>query len=241
MRTIQATDNIYRHQISLAAKIHFTSTNKFKSRVADLIESDQHIFNVGSLSISNIKDFIPIKKEEFLLKFKIVNKPYCLITFHPETNAFEENRVFAIEMKRALEQLSKQINLVITMPNADTMGSVYREQLLLLKEGKEEKVFLIENFGKENYFSAMYYSKFLLGNTSSGIIEAASFKKYVVNVGRRQEGRAQSKNIVNTSFKCAEILKAMNRCIKFGEYKGGNIYFKEHTAKKIVKVIKKEI
>ena len=238
--TLGATDNIYRHQISLASNLHFTSTNKFKSRVADLIESEQNIFNVGSLSISNIKDFIPLKKEEFLLKFKIENKPYCLITFHPETNAFEENKIFAIEMKNALVELSKQINLVITMPNADTMGSVYREQLFLLKEEKSEKVFLTENFGKENYFSAMYYSNFLLGNTSSGIIEAASFNKHVVNVGKRQEGRAQSKNIVNAAFNKIDILNAIDTCIKLGEYKGRNIYYKEHTAESIVKIIKKK-
>jgi GDP/UDP-N,N'-diacetylbacillosamine 2-epimerase (hydrolysing) len=239
--TLGATDNIYRHQISLASNFHFTSTSKFKSRVADLIETDQNIFNVGSLSISNIKNFIPLLKEEFLLKFKIENKPYCLITFHPETNAFEENKVFAIEMKKALLELSNQINLVITMPNADTMGSVYREQLVLLKEEKSEKIFLIENFGKENYFSAMYYSNFLLGNTSSGIIEAASFNKYVVNVGKRQEGRAQSKNIVNAAFNNIDILNAIDTCLKLGEFKGGNIYYKEHTAKSIVKIIKKEI
>ena len=238
--TLGATDNIYRHQISLASSFHFTSTSKFKSRVAELIESDQNIFNVGSLSISDIKNFAPIIKEEFLDKFKIDNKPYCLITFHPETNAFEENKVFAIEMKNALIELSNQLNLVITMPNADTMGSVYREQLLLLKEEKRENVFLIENFGKENYFSAMHYSSFLLGNTSSGIIEAASFNKYVVNVGNRQKGRAQSKNIVNSAFNNIDILNAIDTCIQRGEYKGENIYYKEHTAKRIVNTIKKK-
>ena len=238
--TLGATDNIYRHQISLASNLHFTSASKFKSRVAELIESDQYIFNVGSLSISNIKNFIPLIKEEFFLKFKIENRPYCLITFHPETNAFEENKVFALEMKKSLIELSNQINLVITMPNADTMGTVYREQLILLKEEKGGKVFLIENFGKENYFSAMHYASFLLGNTSSGIIEAASFNKYVVNVGNRQEGRAQSENIINTAFNSIDILNAIDTCVKLDEYKGGNIYYKEHTAKSIVKIIKKK-
>ena len=236
--TLGAIDNIYRHQISLASNLHFTSTNKFKSRVADLIESENNIFNFGSLSICNIKDFIPLKKLEFLLNFKIENKPYCLVTFHSETNAFQENKIFALEMKKALVELSNQLNLVITMPNADTMGSIYREQLILLKEEKSENVFLIENLGKENYFSAMYFSEFLLGNTSSGIIEAASFNKRVVNVGKRQEGREQSKNIINADFNSIDMLKAIETCIKLGEFKGENIYYKEHTAKKIVKIIK---
>lgn len=233
--TLGATDNIYRHQISLASKVHFTSTNKFKSRIIDLIESDKNIFNVGALSLSSINEYKPIKKEVFLSKFEIINKPYCLITFHPETNAFEKNKVFAVEMRNALEELSKQINLVITMPNSDTMGSIYREQLILLKG---EKVFLIENFGKESYFSAMYYSDFLLGNTSSGIIEAASFKKYFVNVGDRQKGRAQSDNVINAKFNSKEILNAIYACKKLGNYNGKNIYYKEYTAKRIVKKIK---
>ena len=237
--TLGATDNIYRHQISLASNLHFTATNKFKLRVAELIESEQNIFNVGSLSVSKIADFRPLRKEDFLLKFEIVNKPYCLITFHPETTAFEENKIFAIEMKKALIELSSQINLVITMPNADAMGSVYREQLVLLKEEKCENVFLIENFGKKNYFSAMFYAVFLLGNTSSGIIEAASFNKHVVNVGRRQEGRAQSENIVNADFNNIDILRASDTCMKLGQYKGRNIYYKEQTAESIVEIIKK--
>ena len=87
----------------------------------------------------------------------------------------------------------------------------------------------------------MHYSSFLLGNTSSGIIEAASFNKYVVNVGNRQEGRAQSKNIVNTAFNNEDIIDAIDTCIKLGEYKGKNIYYKEHTAESILKIIKKAI
>ena len=75
------------------------------------------------------------------------------------------------------------------MPNADTLGSLYRNQLLALKKSYPNKIFIIENFGKENYFSAIQYSQFLIGNSSSGIIEAASFGKYVLNVGNRQKGK----------------------------------------------------
>ena len=236
--TLGATDNIYRHQITLASHLHFTSTNIYKSRVAELTGLEENIFNVGALSLSAFKDFLPVNKEELFSKFNIQNNPFCLITFHPETNAFQANHNYAKEMKKALEIISDQINLVITMPNADTMGTVYRDQLILLAMEKKEKVVLVENFGKENYFSAMYYSEYLLGNTSSGIIEAASFNKYVVNVGDRQKGRAQSENIIDTEFKSADIIKAAEQCLNLGEYKGENIYFKANSANKIVKIVK---
>tara|TARA_B100001059_G_C17810321_1_gene571865 strand:+ start:128 stop:1228 length:1101 start_codon:yes stop_codon:yes gene_type:complete len=237
--TLGATDNIYRHQITLVSKIHFTSTKGYKFRVTELVESDKNVFDVGALSLSNIEEFTPINKKEFYSRFKIKDAPYCLITFHPETNAFGENKNYAIEMRKALEFASTKINLVITMPNADNMGSVYREQLYLLKETMRDQVLLIENFGKESYFSAMYYAGFLLGNTSSGIIEAASFNKYVVNVGDRQKGRVQSRNIIDSKFNAVEIIKAFDKCLKSGIYKGENIYFKADSVKKIIQIINK--
>ncbi|WP_299125684.1 UDP-N-acetylglucosamine 2-epimerase [uncultured Tenacibaculum sp.] len=235
--TLGAIDNIYRHQISLSSLLHFTSTKAYKYRVEELIECDENIFNVGALSLSNIKNFKPIKKEELFYRFNIKDEPFCLITFHPETNAFKKNEQYALEMRKALEEISKEINLVITMPNADTMGTIYRDQLYLL-EKNNNNVFLIENFGKENYFSAMFYASFLLGNTSSGIIEAASFNKYVVNVGNRQKGRAQSNNVINSKFNHKDIIEASNKSLNLGVYSGENIYYKENSAKKIVNKIK---
>ena len=88
----------------------------------------------------------------------------------------------------------------ITMPNADTLGSVYRKEINNLRDNNQNSILLIENFGKKHYFNAMYYSTLLLGNTSSGIIEAASFGKYVINVGDRQKGRTQSLNVYDVNF-----------------------------------------
>jgi len=236
--TLGAIDNIYRHQITLASKIHFTSTKAHGFRVAEIIKSNKNIYNVGALSLSDIKKFKPINRKEFFLKFNISDAPYCLITFHPETNAFKENKKYANEMRKTLELASTKINLVITMPNADNMGKVYREQLFLLKKTLRNKVSLIENFGKENYFSAMFYADFLLGNTSSGIVEAGSFKKYVVNVGDRQKGRAQSNNIIDSKFKSSEMIRAFKLCLKLGAFEGKNIYYKEGVAEAVIKVIK---
>jgi GDP/UDP-N,N'-diacetylbacillosamine 2-epimerase (hydrolysing) len=142
-------------------------------------------------------------------------------------------------MREAILQISSSLMIVITMPNADTLGTVFRNEIIKCKEEFPDKIICIENFGKQNYFSAMYFSKLLLGNTSSGIIEAASFGKYVVNVGNRQRGRLQSKNILNAKFERKEMISAVREAVKLGEFKGQNLYRKSGTVNKIIEILKK--
>lgn len=236
--TLGAIDNIYRHQITLASKLHFTATEIFSQRVSKLIGEVDNIFNVGSLSIDSIEDFIPMSKNIFYNKYNITQEDFALITFHPETIAKEKNESFANEMRKALSKISAKLFLLISMPNADTMGSLYRTQLNQLKNEIPNKVFMIENFGKENYFSAMYYSKVMIGNTSSGIIEAASFGKYVINVGDRQKGRETSKNIFNAKFDYNDIVNSTETALKLGTFSGVNIYSKKNTVNYIIDNIK---
>lgn len=236
--TLGAIDNIYRDQISLASTLHFTAADAFTERVKRLKNIEDTIFTVGSLSLDGISNFKPQDKEEFLKKFNIINAPFLLVTFHPETIDISQNGYFAEEMKNALLKLSEKINIVVTMPNADTLGSVYRSALLDLERTISEKIRLIENFGKINYFNAMHYSKGLLGNTSSGIIEAASFGKYVVNVGDRQKGRLRSENIIQSNFNSEEIVSKTQKIISLSSYNGDNVYYKNGAANAIIKTLK---
>jgi GDP/UDP-N,N'-diacetylbacillosamine 2-epimerase (hydrolysing) len=237
--TLGAIDNVYRHQITLASSLHFTATEIFNKKVIELIGSSVNVHTVGSLSLDGIEKFRPINKSFFYSKFNMPNKEFALITFHPETIDLQLNKKYAIEMRLALSKILTKLFLIITMPNADTMGSHYRMEIEKLKNEFPDQVLCIENFGKENYFSAMKYARLLIGNTSSGIIEAASFFKYVVNVGNRQKGRLQSDNIFNTDYNSDSILGAVNQVIDLGEFKGENLYYKECVAKRITDVLKK--
>ena len=237
--TLGAIDNIYRHQISIASLIHFTSTDVFSNKVKELIGDDRYIYTVGSLSLDALSDFKPLKKEKFLSQYNLKKGPFLLVTFHPETVEVNQNEFFAGEMITALSRLKDLINIVVTMPNADTLGSVFRKKLNNLKNSFPSKITLVENFGKANYFTAMYYAKALLGNTSSGIIEAASFKKYVVNVGNRQQGRRQSNNILQADFFADEIVLKTIEALSKNDYIGNNIYYKNGAASTIIKVLKK--
>ncbi|MBP4137781.1 UDP-N-acetylglucosamine 2-epimerase [Flavobacterium geliluteum] len=236
--TLGAIDNVYRHQITLASKLHFTATDVFRKKVINLTDSVEDVFDVGSLSLNDIKSFVPIEKLIFFEKFNIPNEDFILVTFHPETMSVQENVKYAQAMKNALATISKEIFVIITMPNADTQGSVYREAIEKLKKKYPNRFLLIENFGKINYFSAMHYAKILLGNTSSGILEAASFGKYVVNAGDRQKGRIQSGNVLNCEFEERAIISVVDKAMKFEKYNGKNVYFKERVADNIIKIVK---
>lgn len=236
--TLGAIDNVYRHQIALASKLHFTATAVFREKVIHLMGSSEGVFDVGSLSLNDIKTFVPIDRVAFYEKFNIPEEEFVLVTFHPETMSVQENVPYAQEMKNALAIISKKVFVIITMPNADTQGSVYREVIEQLKNEFPDRILLIENFGKVNYFSAMHYAKILIGNTSSGILEAASFGKYVVNVGDRQKGRVQSDNVLNCEFEEMTVISAVEKAISFEKFNGENVYFKEGVADAIIKIIK---
>lgn len=236
--TLGAIDNIYRHQISIASQLHFTSTKQYADKVSTLIDDKESVYNVGALSLDGVKEVGLVTEEKFREKFSIPEGDFILSTFHPETINSERNEKFAREMAKALQVLVEQFIIVITMPNADIMGSIYRREIIDLEEAFPQRIVTVENFGKKNYFSAMGYARLLLGNSSSGIVEAASFGKYVVNVGDRQKGRAQSGNVINCIFESGQIVKSVSKAQKLGEFKGENIYYQEDVADNILKVIK---
>jgi len=236
--TLGAIDNVYRHQISLASAIHFPSTESYKKKIEQIIGDDEHIYNVGSLSLDGIEDFQFMEENEFRNKFGITDNPYVLITFHPETVKSGKNQEYSLELKSVLDELSHEYYLVITMPNADTNGKIFRNAIEELKNEIPEHILCIENFGKNNYFNAMKYAEFLLGNTSSGIIEAASFGKYVLNIGNRQKGRARGGNVIDCKFEANAILQAVAKVKNFGTFEGTNIYRKRDTAKTIIDTLK---
>ena len=237
--TLGAIDNIYRHQITLASLLHFTAAKQFTSKVKELIGENKHIYNFGALSLDGIEKFNLIEKNALFAKLNIPLQEFALVTFHPETNSPELNQSNAKEMRLALQKITKKLFLIITMPNADTMGSIFRSELKSLQNNKPDQVLCVENFGKQNYFSAMAYAKLLIGNTSSGIIEAASFGKFVINVGNRQSGRLQSENVINVPFLESSIVNEFNNLLQFGNYDGSNVYYQNNTASNIIKEIKK--
>jgi GDP/UDP-N,N'-diacetylbacillosamine 2-epimerase (hydrolysing) len=235
--TLGAIDNVFRHAITLMSVVHFTSTARHAARVAELIGTDQNVFDVGALSLSNLLSVPLFSTAEFNDRFGIdLAKPTVLVTFHPETVAFERNREYAQELVAALDALPEQV--LITMPNADTLGTVIRAELERFVVRANGRAVAVESLGTQGYFSAMKHCAYLIGNTSSGIIEAASLGRYVLDLGQRQAGRDAGPNVINCPVEHTAILEAAAQVRALGTYTGPNLYGDGSSAARIVTYLK---
>ena len=235
--TLGATDNIYRHQISLAAHYHFTAAEPFSERVKFLVGKNDGVYTVGSISLGDLRSLELPDWSEVKEHFNIPFDEFVLVTFHPESVGASRNENYALVAFKALEELGKQHNILITGANSDVMGSLFNQQFELLQEQHPEKIKLVSALGKLNYFKAMQQCSFMLGNTSSGIVEAASFRKWVINVGDRQKGRLRNENVIDAKFETEKILHAVSQVVNRDDYKGENKYVMQGTTDNIIKII----
>lgn len=238
-KTLGAIDDIFRNSITLASKYHFVSCESHRKRVAKLTESQDNIYNIGALSLDSISSLSLLSINDFKERHGLdLSNPTILLTLHPETKHPDNNEAFVNELSLTLLKL-KNYQVLITLPNADTFGTIIRNRFLLLPSQSENRIQCFENLGTQSYFTAMKYCSFMIGNTSSGIIEAASFGKWVINVGNRQYGRIHSNNVYNSPFKESSIIKFIKRIEKDPDYKGGNIFFQGNAASLVCSVLKK--
>jgi GDP/UDP-N,N'-diacetylbacillosamine 2-epimerase (hydrolysing) len=237
--TLGAIDNIFRNSLTLMSELHFVSTEQYKNQVIKII-GDEHkneVFNVGALSIDNLKKIDFLSVEEFKNIFNIdLTKKSILITFHPETISYEKNERYTDELIAALGELNNY-QLIITMPNTDTMGNMIRIKFKRFINSQANAVG-IESFGTIGYLTCMKHCEFLLGNTSSGFAEASFFPKFVINLGNRQKGRIETPNIYTTDITKKAILNAVKQIETTTLPDNCNIYGNGDASFKIMAVLK---
>lgn len=237
-QTIGAIDDIFRHSITHMSMYHFTAAKEYRDRVIELKATKKNVYNVGSLSIDNLKRLKLYTIREINNQFGIdLSIPSILITFHPETIGYDKNELYIQELISALEEIN-DFQLIITMPNADTMGNVIRKYINDFIS-KNTRAIGVESFGTLGYLSCMKYCSFMLGNTSSGYIEASYFPKFVIDIGDRQKGRIVTPNIYKSKIKKSSILKGIDHYAKLTELPKTNIYGEGDSAKQIVKILQK--
>jgi GDP/UDP-N,N'-diacetylbacillosamine 2-epimerase (hydrolysing) len=235
--TAGAIDNVFRHAITVMASVHFTAAEPYRQRVIQLLNADAQVYNVGSLSIDNLQNLNLYDVEEFKSRFGIdLAIPSILITFHPETVSFQKNDLFVNELIKALDAI-KDYQFIITMPNNDTMGNLIRERLNSFI-GNNPRAFGIESLGTIGYLSCMKYASFLLGNTSSGFIEASFFPKFVINLGDRQKGRIVTPNIRNCPIDADAIISAVHEIEKLEVPPPVTLYGKGDASARIKAILK---
>ena len=235
--TLGAIDNYFRNAISLASSYHFTSHIEYSHRLSLLLGYSKNIFTVGALSLDNFKNEKLYSLDELNKLFKInLTTSTALITIHPETINTEDNLKNIDITFAALKQTNTPA--IICLPNADTHGMKMRKLIFdYCKLNYQWQP--IEHFGTKGYFSAMKHCGFMIGNTSSGIIEAGLFSTAVINLGNRQEGRITGKNVITIPFSKTILCKEIQKLKRNKSTKELNIYWKGGAAKKIISTLSK--
>lgn len=237
--TLGAIDNAYRHSISLMSKYLFVTNDLYKQRAIEIIQRPDDVFNVGALSIDNLQNVELYSIDKFKKIFNInLNIPTILTTLHPETIDYQNTKVNIEELIKALDNLSDKYQIVITMPNADTMGLAIRKSLENFN-AKNSKVILVESFGMMGYLSCMKHCIMLIGNTSSGFVEASYFPKWVINIGNRQNGRIITPNIFSIPISKEKIINTVQIIENQKKPPHSNIYGDGFASVRIIEVLKR--
>lgn len=237
-----AIDEQIRHAITKMAHIHFAGAEYYKERIIKMGEEPWRVYNVGQAGLENIKRLKLLSKEELEHEINLkLDKKVFLITYHPVTLDVQNTEV---QMKNLLDAISKfDAKYIFTYPNADYGNKIIIDKINQFKQNYDN-VYIFHNLGQVKYLSLMKYSDVMIGNSSSGIIEAPSFKLPVVNVGDRQKGRLRNKNIIDVNCNEDEIIDGIHKALYDNEFKRGlnnmvNLYGDGYSSKKVVNVLKK--
>lgn len=237
-----AIDEGIRHSITKMSYLHFTSTEQYRNRVIQLGENPERVFYVGALGVENIKKINLMTKEELerSIHFEI-DENTVIVTYHPvtlENNTVEEQ---FLNLLKVLDRNPK-IRMIFTKANADTNGRIVNELIDKYAAQNSERACAFVSLGQKRYLSALKYCRIVIGNSSSGIIEAPSFGKPIINIGDRQKGRICADSVINCGYTQQEIQQAMETALtEEFENKARNCrnpYEKENTAANIISVIK---
>jgi GDP/UDP-N,N'-diacetylbacillosamine 2-epimerase (hydrolysing) len=240
--TLGSWDDSIRHCISKMAHLHFTATEEYKNRVIQLGEKPNKVFNVGGMGIENIKKLKLFSKKELekSINFKF-NKRNILITYHPVTL---ENNTSKQQFQALLDAINEldHTNIIFTKSNSDLNGKIINKMIDKYTRKYPHKSVGFISLGQTNFLSVLKYMDAVVGNSSSGLIEAPSFKIATINIGDRQKGRIKAKSIIDCNPNKKSIKSSLKKIYSRDFQKSlndvKNPYDNGLPSKKIVKVLK---
>jgi UDP-hydrolysing UDP-N-acetyl-D-glucosamine 2-epimerase len=204
-----AIDDAIRHSITKMSHLHFVATETYAQRVIQMGEEPWRVVVSGAPSLDNLRDIRLLGRSELEERYGVdLQGPFFLITYHPVTLEQEQTERQIEALLSALEQTDG--TLVFTYPNADVGGRLIIDKVHDFVARQQRAYFLV-NLGTQGYFSMMRHAAAMVGNSSSGIIEAASFKLPVVNVGNRQKGRVRGRNVIDVGYSREGILSGISK------------------------------
>lgn len=237
-----AYDDAFRHAITKLSHLHFTSTEEHRARVIQMGENPDFVYNVGAIGLDSVFNLPLLTKKELEqdLDFKFKKYNYQ-VTFHPETLSEVSS---AEQFKILLDAIEEQEDsfFVFTKANADTDGRIINSMIDSFVRENPERSRAFTSLGNLRYLSLLVQCNAVIGNSSSGIIEAPSLKVATINIGDRQKGRMQAKSVVNTRVNLNELRKAFLK-VKNEDFKAmlqevENPYGSGQTAERIFEVLK---
>jgi len=236
-----AIDNVLRHMLTKMSQLHFCATETSARRIRQMGEANERIIISGAPALDNILNTNLVPPEILERRFNIpADKDFLLITYHPVTLDLAETE---IEIQAIFDYVSQQnLPAIFTAANADRAGRALNAKIESFTT-KTPQAYLIGHMGAQNYYSAMNYAQAMIGNSSSGIIEAASFNLPVINIGARQKGRERSRNILQCAGRLPELKKKMSLALS-AEFKkickdSPNIYGDGTAANRIAQGLNK--
>lgn len=201
-------DDSLRHSITKMSHLHFVAAEDYRNRVIQLGESPDRVFNVGGLGVDNIASIDLISRDEIEKELKLsFQKQNLLVTFHPVTLDQDSGVKQMTELLNALDSFP-EIGLIFTMPNADTGGRRITDLIENYVETHSNAVFF-KSLGAKRYLSVLACVSGVIGNSSSGLLEAPSLRVGTVNIGDRQRGRIQAESVIS----CEPTLLAIQGAI----------------------------
>lgn len=233
-----AFDESIRHSITKMSHLHFVTNEIAAKRVRQLGENPDHVYNVGSPGIDQIKRLKLLERSELeqKLDFRFKDKN-LLITYHPVTLDTKPSAEQFIELLNALDTLGDSIGLIITKPNADNDGRVLISMIDdYVKSRRHAKAYT--SLGQLLYLSAVSQVDAVVGNSSSGLYEVPSFKKPTVDIGDRQKGRLRSSSVINCPPESTSILKAIKSALEMDCRGAVNPYGDGNSTGRILKVLR---
>jgi len=207
-----AFDNALRHSLTQLSHLHFVATEEYGQRVIQMGSEPWRVTVSGALSLDNVRTIKLLNRGELEARVGLsFARPPILVTFHPVTLEYEDTEWHVSELMAALQVVD--LPIVFTMSNADTNGRSITEKM---KEFVRQRpsACLVDNLGTQAYFSLPAQAAVMVGNSSSGIIEAMSFELPVVNIGTRQTGRIRPQNVIDVGYGCGEIVAALRHALE---------------------------
>ncbi len=237
-----AFDEAIRHSITKMSHLHFVAAEEYRKRVIQLGEHPDRVFLVGGLGIDNIKklDLLDCSALQTALGFELGPKN-LLVTFHPVTleNATAREQFSALLM--ALNEL-EETHFIFTKANADTDGRIINQMIDEYVAKNPQKAVAYASLGQQRYLSTMQYVDGVMGNSSSGLIEAPSFAKGTINIGDRQRGRLKAESVIDCNPERGSIATAIEKLyskdFQVTLKNVQNPYGEGGASKKIVKLLK---